>query len=505
MAPFHTKLKNPIPTFLTLSILLLFAPSSQSLWIDELYTGIAAKQKTFSDFYNFLISSPYADIQKPLNLFISWLWSQLFGHSELSLRFPNALWIILSLIPIIRLSQRKSLYWLPYLYALHPFVWYYINESRPYALQIALGAWWLTLFIDWWDDHYRKKAQFYLYISTTLLSLTSLLAFFPIAVGWLIIFSKNIKNRAQRKQTLFSLTYLILALAPSSLIYLYSFATGHQGGARLWPVNFYNYLFAIYEFIGLQGFGPARDELRQYMRSGLFTAVQHSLHYFVPIFCYLLIILRVFCKVITTEIKNHSIFLAFRKYLHLILYLSLPCVTLGIAAYLVSWPFWGRHLAISFPPFIYLTGLFVHKYYQYIKKKFSISIFLFVVALVYSSFELRFDARHQKEDYKNSAILASDYAGDLSKTIWWVASPLAIDYYEIHTYANIHPIYNIQNLDQLKSIIAKTGKPDFIFLSKPDVFDPNQIIQDFINQYNYTLQPAVMKGFKIYSKPYSQH
>ena len=69
------------------------------------------------------------------------LWVKTFGDSELAMRFANLplFGIICISILLAPMSARLRLIWL-LIIALHAFVWYYLNEARPYLMLLAGSA-----------------------------------------------------------------------------------------------------------------------------------------------------------------------------------------------------------------------------------------------------------------------------------------------------------------------------------------------------------------------------
>ena len=121
------------------------AVSSQSFWIDETMTAKIASQATISEWWRSLSSSKFSDIQMPSYMFYVWAWAKIFGCSEWWLRASNVPWLVLGFLAI----PRHQVYYLLAL-ATSPFIWYYLDEARPYIMQISaslilLGSLWRWL------------------------------------------------------------------------------------------------------------------------------------------------------------------------------------------------------------------------------------------------------------------------------------------------------------------------------------------------------------------------
>src|ERR1035441_5454237 len=119
----------------------LCALNDQSLWLDELTTWQLTVADTWTDWLKQLVSLPNSDAQSPLYHFYMRLWVQIFPATEISLRAANLPWIFISFLallttPVPECSRRLILLIASVMF-LHPMVWYYANEARPYAMMLA--------------------------------------------------------------------------------------------------------------------------------------------------------------------------------------------------------------------------------------------------------------------------------------------------------------------------------------------------------------------------------
>lgn len=119
------------PALLAL-LLSLVAINSQSFWIDETDVATIASGATLSDWWQHLVSYGSGDTQMPGYMFYAWVWEKLFGHSEIGLRAANVPWLVLGFLAL----PRRQGYYVASL-ALSPFLWYYLNEARPYLMEIG--------------------------------------------------------------------------------------------------------------------------------------------------------------------------------------------------------------------------------------------------------------------------------------------------------------------------------------------------------------------------------
>ena len=125
-------------------LLVLFATSSESLWIDEGDTACYATQQSLTDWSRHLLGDRAADCQFPLYMFLVWAWAKVAGSSEYALRSLNVVFalVAISAFALLGRSLKVPKLWLALL--IQPFFWFYLNEARPYMLQLAAGAVLLT-------------------------------------------------------------------------------------------------------------------------------------------------------------------------------------------------------------------------------------------------------------------------------------------------------------------------------------------------------------------------
>jgi len=127
--------------WLLLLLTIALAVTRQSLWIDEGFTSWFVSRASFKSFLRSLIGPPPGDAQLLFYLSYMWGWVNIFGRSEVALRAANTPFFLLMIGSVAwasrRLLQRPYL-WV--LFCLSPFVWFYLNEARPYIAVIAFST-----------------------------------------------------------------------------------------------------------------------------------------------------------------------------------------------------------------------------------------------------------------------------------------------------------------------------------------------------------------------------
>src|SRR5437870_5379110 len=124
----------------------------QSFWLDEAYTATLLGH----DFGGMLGALPNSESTPPLYYVLAWLWSKPFGTGEVGLRSLSALFGTLT-IPVVYaaarelVSERAGLV-AAALAAVNPYLVWFSQEARSYALLALLGALSFLYFARAWRD-----------------------------------------------------------------------------------------------------------------------------------------------------------------------------------------------------------------------------------------------------------------------------------------------------------------------------------------------------------------
>ena len=170
---------------LVAALLLPLMISNDSLWIDEAATAMHALQSSFSAWWHYLNHDLGGDALQPLGMFFSWVAGYCIGTREWQLRSINLLWGALSLFFVWCAGQKLGVKWLPLLFVIQPFFWFYVNEARPYAVENTCGAallWAFALFLH--DEGRGLRWSFVFTISAVAFCYATVLA--PIFLGLLL-------------------------------------------------------------------------------------------------------------------------------------------------------------------------------------------------------------------------------------------------------------------------------------------------------------------------------
>jgi hypothetical protein len=479
--------------------LCLLMPSAQSIWVDEAHQLRYVAQPTFGGWLRELRSDAFSEALMPLAMLIAWIGGKLWGLSEWGLRAANLPWTLLGVGVFAFLGRRWNVPWAPLAFALQPFVWYYTNEARPYALQIGLGALLLAGLADALRAGALHRGTLALLvlagcalIATTLFGVLTVGAV-GLVLGWV---ARRHRWRLPAGGAWLLGGGFLWALALGA--YYVNLVLGGAKGAKLWSVGFSNLLFVAYEFLGFAGLGPGRDALREAARAGGLGAVWST----ISPHALLLALLGVLLVLVIWGIWRAS-----RRDERLLvgsLAFVLICVSgaMVLLALLAKFPFWGRHLAPVFPFFCALLVIGLRENVERLPRALAFSAVLALAALTAaSSAQLRLSPRHEKDDYRQAAALAGA-ALARGELVWWSADPRAAEYYRLPV--TMDPaarsaalLVYATDVETLRTFTP----PALVVASKPDIYDTHAALATLLAERGYRPRQE-LKAFKLWSPPH---
>lgn len=489
--------------------LVFLMPSSQSLWIDEAYTARLAEKPRFADLVRELYVKHPAEDQReslhggeslmPLSMASDWMAAKILGTSEWRLRAVNILWGCLAVVAFFHIGQRLGMPWLPLLLGVHPYFWYYMNEARPYAMQMAAGAWLFFSVVEFLQNEGRGSgwaAGFS--IAGFILCGSNLLGVIPFGMVALVLLNFILRNRWWPSRIAVAwILACCLALIPLGTLYLWSLAGG-ASGAKLWPVSAANIGFSLYELLGFSGLGPPRHLMRELAansKTGLFPVMLH--------FPAGLVSLAIAYVVAIVQLIENWPALHNKKILGTaaLIFATTLAVLLALAS-AVRWPFWGRHLA---PVFGFLVGGLGLCLQSPDKAKNPASgrfvLIGFFVFFALSSANLRFNPAYQRDDYRSAAKLANREQA-AGKTVWWSADLETAAYYHVEFGGKFKPhqiVPVINSTAEDAAALLKLCPPDLMVLTKPDIYDNQGALAEITKRAGWRIV-ANPTAFVIYGR-----
>ena len=484
--------------WLPLALLLLpLAITNDSLWLDEGDTAMYVLQPDFHAWCDRLLHDGQADCQMPLALLCSWVTGKLWGTQEWQLRALNLLWGALALAGMQRVGRRLQIPWLPLLLAVQPYFWFYLNEARPYALQLAGGAWLLAALVEFYFARaggvvwawLLAGAGFFLFCGT-------LLAPLPVAAticagGWLAWRSGW---RPSRKAVTILLGGLAACL-PVAAYYLTTLLRGARG-AQVWQVDLKFLAYVIYEFTGLGGLGLTQDQIRQLAHAPhlLANLASHAGQLLLPV-----VLLGLLCAVLYLGLRRGSFPVDFRRLIPgLGLVLGITGGVLVVGSLLLQKAFWARHYAPVFPFYVALLGLGLTGLWTLSRHWLRAVPVLLWGLLIWSALSYRFNPALGKEDYRSAAQFARQALAE-NKSVWWLAGGYAARFYGLdYSEAGPEP-GQVFTAYASKSDLPTLALPDVVVYSRPDVHDPAQTVEKIMVRNHYRIA-AGYQGIVIWIK-----
>ena len=479
--------------------LCVLMPSGESLWMDEAQTYRLASMPTLAAVFSDLRKIVASESLMPLGIVTAWCSARIVGVSEWELRAVNILWGMLATAAFAVVGRKWRIPWAPLFLTVQPFLWFYMNEARPYALQIACGAWLLAgLVISLEEKRLRQPVFLLLLVASCILVGTTLFGILTVLPVWAAILWRAWREHWPRPAGWpLAISVALVWCAGFGIHYLLTLSRG-AGGVRLWDVGLQNIGFAIYEFAGFSGLGPGRNELRELAQLGGHSAVLHGFaHGFIAMAvlaaAYAALLGGVILRGAKMENRPAAMWIAG--------IFAVNCATLVLLALVAHFPFWGRHLAPAFPFFCALLLLGIRELKFVIRPVPARAVtVVFFSLLTLSSLGLRFQARHAKDDYRAAASIAKQ-AMSAGQSVWWSADPEAARYYRLGSPARADASDRlIFTRDVSPEILAGTTPPQVIVSSKPDAFDPLGTVVAFIRLHHYR-SGQKLSGFQIFLRP----
>jgi hypothetical protein len=455
------------------------AISNESFWIDETFSGAKAALPTFAEWATAMHAWSGSDLQMPLYMIFLWCWQKIGGSNEFWLRLGNAPWFLLGFVPFCR--ERLAL---AVVAASNGFIWYYLNEARPYAMQV--GA---TLLIiaggrEYFGDETIPKrllrSRAALALGIVLLSVSSLLGMIwagaaVFAIGMAAPLSR-LSSEFRAKPGLWSITGAVLTIIAG--YYLWTLTEGARATA-IGATDFRNLPYACYELLGFSGLGPGRLEIRY---EGFAALARFAW----PLALHIVLVIAV--GVAGVRALAHAT--PKRLLVAVSVSVAAASVFLLLVGYKTHFRVLGRHLTPTIALWLIIAAAGV----EALCRRGGIGRVLAVAFLVLSTIsglELRFAARHARDDYRGAAALAKSGV-TAGKTIWWNADPIGAAYYGVVASDRVALVVN-QSAADLRAL----PEPELVIASKPEIYDNAGALAQYLRDRQYR-RVSILPAFTIW-------
>jgi hypothetical protein len=479
------------------TLLLCLGVSGVSLWIDEGYSAKLAAQPTLIAWANLLRSYPGSVQQTPGYYLYLWMWVRVFGASERALRMANLPFAALASASFAWCGShvpqlRKT--WL--IFCVSPFMWFYMNEARPYAMVLCLSTVATIAILA----YARDPQRFHLAPWAATVSLLALASAHMLAVTLIpcLLVLVYILRPISLKALLQHWIRPIAVTLPFyiCLIWYYRHTLAPGEGVAVERPSLLNLIFALYEFLGFGGLGPPRNALRQAPSLTTLAPYLASLSLGVIALGMVLASILVHLHHSGERRVTSALSAAFASGL-LIIY------SLSFATH-----FWllGRHLSALFPLVILLLLFGVPVNCNKCYRSFGASALLVLgLAWSVSSLRQRFLPRYQKDDYRDAAMLAKNGV-EHGMAVVWIADRVTADYYGLQTNNSLEKedisqsraavTSGVCSLPLLEQQLEK-NRALLVVISDREVLDPGNRCREYLEAMKPELV-ANLNDFKVW-------
>ena len=484
--------KSPALPVILATTVGLVAVSGDSFWIDEGLSATKATTLTIGGAWSELRTEANTNMHMLLYMFCLWSWEKLFGSSEWAMRAMNIPFFVLGVVSLWFAVRKEQCLFVLVLCLSSPFLWFYLNEARPYMMVFGLSAVVTSSIVYWLENRHRSDFPWTLWtwtisVSCGLLAWTHVVGLvFELWAALLLLALAGFKGIWH---IFLRAPWAVITVTASNVVLVaYVVWTKSQGvdANPLGSSGLLGALFCVYEFGGFAGLGPDRIQLRA-------SALEAFGKSAVPLALLALSWAGVFFFAWRgTWVKERRTFLSIGLFL-----IALPLATFLLLGHLQDTRFVPRHATPSYPAFIVIVAILLSNAWS-LNMRGKVAVGVLISLLLSSSLHLRFSAVHHKDDYRaaTAQALASLQAG---AHVWWGGDLDTARYYGLPNPAETpRDQRSFETATELRSSMGRT--PDIVYLSKFDIYDPTNLIRRFVEKHGYQ-QSTGPKTFTIWEKP----
>jgi hypothetical protein len=500
---------------------LILAPSNRSLWIDEGWSArMIMAPGNLSQWWQMTLQDSAAMAPQFGHSLTGFLLGRIFGYSEHGMRMANIVWAFAGVAAFALAGRKLRLPWLPLVFAANPFVWFYVDEIRPYAMQLSAGSWMMLafLYVTSPDASDRSRTLWInvFWFSCFIVYAASVLGAFSIAAaccvaGTVLLCTRQVPQRG----VLLSSVIWAVILAGLTAFHAYFIFVEGRGGAKQWTPGFINIAFSIYEISGMMGWGPTRDAIRAAVKEG---GLEKFAQLFVPYLtglAFYAAVLALGAYGIIKEVARHGLKCAAALWLSLVVVSGL--LFMLFAACLANWPFWGRHVSPLFPFAVVALALG----FSALGKLGRIGAGLWITLMLLGSLHGRFLQPSHSDDYRSASSIAAKHIA-AGQVVWWSAETLTPNYYGVFPVSTFEHQTTKQRLSAGPSAwprieaadntlcysvlslspadLAQLPAPYVVITSKPDDWDPSGELRRWLDKSNFVLIDSY-PAFQVWRRP----
>lgn len=436
----------------------IFSVNNWSLWLDESSTAILASIPSFKGFVEKLSVWTGSESQMPLYIGCMWAWEKLAGHTEYALRFFN---VVMALIGIcycaysakrMKKSDAAKVKVAMALMVITPFFIYNMNEARVNISLCVLSA--LCYVGIYMYGKYQSKIDLYICVIALIIGCGFNMLFFFVAPILLVMglsFDKKIISK-----NIAPFTIGVIGCVAIGCYYLWTLMQS-KGGMVERP-GLSNIAYSLYEFMGFNGMGAPKNEIRE---------SEHLIATIKPYIPWMLALCVSYALLAWRMIVEK----AFNKTLWIFIGGLLLFV---IGAYVASFRFWGRHLFIFYPLWIYTLSSVIYDLWADKRIINRAVVTVFILMIIVSSIRIACLNQYKKENVKETVAFVNNLAGMDNQDVYFAG---------FDELANYYGLKNQQNLKNME----KADNGILVFIKSMKVFYGGSNIYYQPEKYEYEL------------------
>jgi hypothetical protein len=365
-------------------------------------------------------------------------------------------------------------------------LWYYLSEARPYIILFAFSA--LTaacLFRLRQDSGFSTETRSWFRFFA--LGIVGVCATNLVAVPWAIcaigafafwVGPRTVITVIRRSAGSSGVAFIALTFLCS--YYVWSLRLGARA-SEVGRTGLVTVGFVFYELLGISGLGPGRVSLRE---EGTQALVAYALVLIAGVAAVLIL-----CAASISEVRKE---ITRRDLIFWGIAAAMPAAILTFAGTAMHMRLLGRHF-IPFLPFILaFLAIGLKQLLAASHSQGRVVAGVTTVILLLSALEIRFAPRHRRDDYRSAANLVRS-AVAAGERVWWLADETAGAYYNLPlNSSNLSLPSTLSN-----SSLATLPAPDLVCLSKPDIYDTDGTIRQYVREHDFRVK-RVLPAFQIF-------
>lgn len=458
--------------FLVLVAMGVVAISRESFWIDEAFSGQLARQPSLQAWWTVLLGNKLNDVQMPLYVGYLWLFARVFGVGEWCLRMAGLPWFICGAFFFVSaFRSRRQRFFALCAVGLSPFGWYYLNEARPYAMQVGGALLIAAALIRLQWDETRDGCWLGCYLAGLLIvsgsSMLGMIWAAPTVLAFVVMPRARLLQWAGRYRV--GLILGLLAFLGLGGYYLWTMSLGARASSAA-TTTWQSTGFVFYELMGLVGLGPGRLELRE-ARVSTFIP-------FLPLLAAQCALLAVVARAAMLDLAG----VGTSRVRLMAIVLGLPLLFILGAGVMLHFRVLGRHFSPLLP--VYLFGVVLGCERLVRREGFwrRGAVIAFLALNLLACLSIRFSARHAKDDYRLAARIALEGLAR-NERVWWNAAPVGAEFYNLPLTSNVFASGSAILVENPKKPLADSlPTPVLVLRSKPDIFDREGLIAAYLER-----------------------